>query len=370
VKTERGDIVMANIVSIIMQYLTPDMIGRIAAALGLDRNTAQTSIGASIPALLAAFSGAAAQPGGAQRLADAANQQTGTLDSLTSMIGGQNEFADRGSRMLSSLLGGGQQNALTSAITSFTGIGQGASSSLLGMLAPVVMGVIGKQLGSGGVNSNSVANLLASQKDNIVAALPSGLRDQLRGSGLLDSLQGAAGAAAGQAYSAGRSAADRGYQAARAVPSPPRNWLYWAVPAAAVLALLLYVFNRPEERVAVQVPPATSSTQNLVVGGLDVNKHVNDTLATLRTSLQEVKDPISAAAAQPRLQQVTDQLDKVVGMTGQLSADQRKTLSGMVTPSMPSLNQMFETVLAIPGVAPVLKPHIDTIKAKLGTITA
>jgi hypothetical protein len=369
VKTERGDIIMANSVSIIMQYLTPDVIGRIAVTLGLDRNTARTSIGASVPALLAAFSGAAAQPGGAQRLADAANQQTGTLDSLTSMIGGQNEFADRGSRMLSSLLGGGQQNALTSAVASFTGIGQGASSSLLGMLAPVVMGVIGKQLGSGGVNSNSVANLLASQKDNIIAALPSGLRDQLRGSGLLDSLQGTTGAAAGQAYSAGRSAGDRGYQAARAVRSPSRNWLYWAVPAAAVLALLLYVFNRPEERVAVQAPPATSSTQNLVVGGLDLNKHVNDTLATLRTSLQEVKDPISAAAAQPTLQQVTDQLDKVVGMTGQLSADQRNTLSGMVTPSMPSLNQMFETVLAIPGVAPLLKPHIDTIKAKLGTIT-
>jgi hypothetical protein len=86
--------------------------------------------------------------------------------------------------------------------------------------------------------------------------------------------------------------------------------------------------------------------------------------------LQDVKDPISAAAVQPRLEQVTNQLDRVVGMTGQLSADQRKTLSGMVSPSMSSLNQMFETVLAIPGVAPVLKPHIDAIKAKLGTITA
>jgi hypothetical protein len=361
---------MANIVSLIMQYLTPDMIGRIASVLGLDRNTAQTSIGASVPALLAALGNVATQRGGAQKLADAANQQAGTVDNLASMIGGQNGFAEKGSRMLSSLLGSGQQNALTSAITSFTGIGQGTCSSLLGMLAPVIMGVIGKQLGSGGVDSYSVANLLAGQKDNIAAALPSGLRDQLRGTGLLDSLQGAAGAVAGQAYSAGRTAVDRSYRAASAVPTPSRNWLYWAVPAAAVLGLLLYFFSRPEERVAVQVPPGTSSMQSLVVGGLDVNRHVNDTLATLRTSLQDVKDPISAAAVQPRLEQVTNQLDRVVGMTGQLSADQRKTLSGMVSPSMSSLNQMFETVLAIPGVAPVLKPHIDAIKAKLGTITA
>jgi hypothetical protein len=114
---------MANIVSLIMQYLTPDTIGRIATALGVYRNTAKTAVGASVPALLAAFTGAATQSGGAQRLAEAANQQAGTLDSLANMIGHQDGFADRGSRLLSSLLGGGQQNALTGAITSFTGIG-------------------------------------------------------------------------------------------------------------------------------------------------------------------------------------------------------------------------------------------------------
>jgi hypothetical protein len=31
-----------NLVSLVMQFLTPDMIGRIASALGLDRNNTQT----------------------------------------------------------------------------------------------------------------------------------------------------------------------------------------------------------------------------------------------------------------------------------------------------------------------------------------
>jgi len=56
-----------NLVSLIMQFLTPDMIGRIASALGLDRNNTQTAIGAAIPGLLAGLSGVAAQPGGAQK---------------------------------------------------------------------------------------------------------------------------------------------------------------------------------------------------------------------------------------------------------------------------------------------------------------
>jgi hypothetical protein len=77
-----------NLVSLIMQYLTPEMIGRIAAATGLDRSRASTAVSASVPALLAALSNAATQPGGAQKLADAAKQHVGTLDNLASIIGG------------------------------------------------------------------------------------------------------------------------------------------------------------------------------------------------------------------------------------------------------------------------------------------
>ena len=58
-----------NLVSYAMQFLTPDLIARIAAALGLDRNGTQSAVTAAVPALLAAFSGTAATPGGARGLA-------------------------------------------------------------------------------------------------------------------------------------------------------------------------------------------------------------------------------------------------------------------------------------------------------------
>src|SRR6516225_6556896 len=76
-----------NLVSLIMQFLTPDMIGRIASALGLDRTNTQTAISAAIPGLLAGLSGVAAQPGGAQKLVDTVRQQTGALGSFANMIG-------------------------------------------------------------------------------------------------------------------------------------------------------------------------------------------------------------------------------------------------------------------------------------------
>ena len=125
-----------NLISLIMEYLTPELIGRIASALGLDRNNASTAIGASVPALLAGICGAATQPGGAQKLLDSARQQTGTLDKFSSMIGGDKAgLIDKGSQMLSSLFSSQQQTALAGAVGKFSGLNTGTGSSLLGMLA-------------------------------------------------------------------------------------------------------------------------------------------------------------------------------------------------------------------------------------------
>src|SRR5262245_38067149 len=60
------------------------------------------------------------------------------------------------------------------------------------MLAPIVMGTIGQQQGTRSFDAGGIANLLASQKDNIAAALPAGFSNLLGGTGLLDSLGGAA----------------------------------------------------------------------------------------------------------------------------------------------------------------------------------
>src|SRR5215472_13686034 len=360
-----------NLVSLIMQFLTPDMIGRIASALGLDRNNTQTAIGAAIPGLLAGLSGVAAQPGGAQKLVDTVRQQTGALGSFANMIGasGQSSLIEKGSQVLSSLLGGRDQTALAGAVSKYAGLSQNASGSLLGMLAPIVMGTIGQQQGTRSLDASTITSLLSSQKDNIVAALPAGFANLLGGTGLLDSLGGAARtatAAAGQTArvtaSAARAIGDTGQRAA----SVSRNWLYWLIPLLAILALLIYFF-RPAEQV---VQPSVPTIPSLTVGGLDLGKQVTDSITNLRTTLTSITDAASAQAALPKLREVTAQIDRVDGLLGQLSPEQRKVLAGVVNPLMPSLNQLFDKVLAIPGVAELLKPTIDALRAKLAALTA
>src|SRR5262249_53554616 len=156
-----------NLVSLIMQFLTPDMIGRIASALGLDRNNTQTALGAAVPGLLASLSGGSTHPGGSQKLVDAGREATCALGSLAYMIGasGQSSLIEKGSQILSSLLGGRDQSALVGAVGKYAGLDQGASGSLLGMLAPIVMGTIGQQQGTRSLDAGAITSLLSSQKD-------------------------------------------------------------------------------------------------------------------------------------------------------------------------------------------------------------
>ena len=94
-----------NLVSAVMQFLTPDMIAKIASVLGLDRNVTQKAISGAIPALLASFADVASTPNGARQLTNTLTQQSASIDSLKNLIGGsgQNLLQETGSSMLSGL---------------------------------------------------------------------------------------------------------------------------------------------------------------------------------------------------------------------------------------------------------------------------
>src|SRR5215468_5826835 len=330
-----------NLVSYMMQFLTPDMIGRVAGALGLNRSDAQSGVSAVVPALLAAFSGLADKPGGAQSLVNTIKQQSGVLDNFASMIGGSNQssFIERGSSLLTSLLGSHDQAALIGAVARFAGLGQNKASSLLGMLTPVVMGLIGRQIGARGVDIGSLTSLLASQKEQIAQALPNGMSELLDRTGLSSGLE----SAADQARRATTAATGQFTQ----YTSPPReraardttfgipNWAYWALPLIVLGGLLWYLLGKPQQEVAQQ--PAPPVQQSVMVGGVDVKNTIGDGLSDLRTSLQSITDVQSATAALPKIEAARNQIDKVSDLMGQLTPDQRKIVAGVVAAAMPTI---------------------------------
>ena len=80
-----------NLVSLVSQVLTPQLVGSLARAVGVNEAVAQKLVAAAIPTILAALATTAAAPGGAQKLADTvSNSDPDLLSKLTGAIGGGN----------------------------------------------------------------------------------------------------------------------------------------------------------------------------------------------------------------------------------------------------------------------------------------
>jgi hypothetical protein len=369
-----------NLVSYMMQFLTPEMVGRIAAALGLNRGDAQSGVSAGVPALLAAFSGLADKPGGAQSLVNTIKQQSGVLDNFASMVGGTNQssFIERGSSLLTSLLGTHDQAALTGAVARFSGLGQNRATSLLGMLTPLVMGLIGRHIGARGVDSGSLTSLLASQREQIAQAMPAGMGEALDRAGVgtgLESARAPAAQAARPTASTSPASAARPVTDTRApgAATSSSNWVYWAIPLLLLGGLLQYLFGPGPHRQqqAMQQPPTpevTAANKSVIVDGVDVKNTLGDSMSDVRTSLQGVTDVDTARGALPKLDAAKNQIDKVSGLAGQLTQDQRKTIASVVAPALPVIDQLSNKVLDMPGVGDVLRPTLDPVKTKLAEL--
>ena len=52
-----------NLVGLVQQYLTPQLVGSVARAVGVNEAVAQKLVAAALPAILAALATAAAAPG-------------------------------------------------------------------------------------------------------------------------------------------------------------------------------------------------------------------------------------------------------------------------------------------------------------------
>jgi hypothetical protein len=373
-----------NLVSSVMQFLTPDMVARIARTLGIDPDVAQKVVSAAVPAILASFAGLAAKPAGAQQLSETVQQQRpDMLSQITSLIGGpdQKAIADTGSGLLSTLLGGSGLNGLVSAMSIFAGINQNASKSVLGLIAPMVVGALGQQQRSGGLDANGLANLLSSQKDQITAAMPSGLADMLGASGMLDALDGSlrrgadtASAAAGRMASTmsdtARGAGQVGYRAARRPLTA--SWPLWILGLVVLAGLGWYFLGEREHQLAEQtrglINKATEDVATKTPNPADVSADLTSSVDTVRTTLQGITDPASARAALPKLQQATEQMDRINSLAAQLPPSSRKELASLVAASMPALNRLCDRALSNPQIAGLAKPTIDALRAKLQSL--
>ena len=349
-----------------MQFLTPEVVAQIASFLGLDKAATQKAAGGAIPALLAGLSDLVATPAGTSQLSKLLSQQVASPTDLLRNVGAQG-LAETGSSMLSGLFGGRTMDAMAQAVGKFAGTGDSGGKSLLSVLGPIVLGALGQQQRNAGLDANGLASLLRSQKDQIVAAIPSGLADHLGAAGLIDKIAGASGrasTAAGQtAYNTGGAAAAR--------------WPYWLAALIVLGGLAWYAINREGRQTVAELPAPTRTATGtvgmapayLTVDGVNLAGQVNSSINTLKSALPGMTDASAAQAALPKINEAIAQLNDLTARVQKLSPEGRSTFAKMIVLVTPSVREMCDKVLATPGVAPVAKPAIDDLRAKMDSLS-
>lgn len=185
---------MSTLINSVKSYLTSELIGKVAGTLGESESgisKASTGlVGSILGGMLSKSNDSGVMSTIFSLLKD--GKTTSVLGDIGSLIGqgnlAHNDPKDISGKFIGSLFGNKVPD-LINGVSSFAGIKSSSASSLLGMIGPLVMGVLGKKIATGGLNLSSLTSLLSSEKDSITALIPSGLGSALGLSSLMSSGQ-------------------------------------------------------------------------------------------------------------------------------------------------------------------------------------
>lgn len=154
---------MTSILDAVQQQLGPDTIQQMSNALGADPNATSNAVSLALPALLGGLSQNAAQPQGAAALDNALNQHDGSiLDNLGGLLGGASGGGGIGGAILGHIFGA-RRSTVEQGVGQRSGLDAAQVAQLMAMLAPIVMGVLGRMKQSKGLDANSLPEVLQQQ---------------------------------------------------------------------------------------------------------------------------------------------------------------------------------------------------------------
>jgi len=358
---------------------TSGVADQIGSAVGLEKSKTNSAIEAAIPVLLGGLMKKASTPSGASELSNIFKKQDAEpsiLDNLGSLVSGgaSSKLLGMGTSLLPMLLGSSQAS-IVSVLMKLLGLGDKSVLGLLGSLAPIVMGVVGKQAKSaGGFDPGVLTNLLGSQGSSLNALLPNELKGVM---GLAD-----LGKAASETVSSAARTATQTAQRTAAQAAPASNPLGWLLPLLALGALgaLAYMFmgGKKEEpvkpvkgapAVAAETAPAVKKVPDITAalpelpalelpGGMsidDLKKKLTGSFEGIQETLGTITDVDTAKGAVGKLEEAAKAYAEF-GLDKLPSAAATTALGPFVKPYFQTIGGLLEKLYAIPGVKEVIEP--------------
>lgn len=177
-----------NIMDLISEQITPENIALVTRFAGVDSPAMSKAIAAAIPLLLGNIHASTSEPAGKERFNKAIDEtDTGLPGNLAGAAGDDGSSqASAGGSMPGSLLGNSKSDSIISAISDFSGISTETSTSLLGVVTPMLMGILSKKKQEDSLDSDGLLSLLDDQKGNMTAALTPEMSQYFAGLGVID----------------------------------------------------------------------------------------------------------------------------------------------------------------------------------------
>ena len=229
----------------IRAYLTPELISGASSAVREPESATRAALNTSVPSVLAGLTHLSSSSEGVSKLGNLVRDGAfaPVADNASTLFGGTptTNMMSAGQQLLGNIFGE-NSSSVTDMLARDSGIRSSSASSLMGMTAPLVLGVIGKYASSQGLDASSIAGLLRGQKESIFGALPAGM-SQLIG------LSGPRAVPPStnnyrDTSTAVRDVPRQTYSAAPTVPSATGSKKWMWIGLIALAALLLWMFAR------------------------------------------------------------------------------------------------------------------------------
>ncbi len=328
-----------NLQSLIQAELGPDVVGRLASALGTSDAAAQGALRTIVPTMVGALVNRGSTHDGASiLLATLRRIDPGVLDDVAGKFREKDftAFSRQGSDLLPGMFGAKLGPALDE-LTAVTALDKPALSRVLGALAPIVLAYLRQAVGREQLDALGLANLLDGQRPHLATSLPRTLGDIL-----------------GLAVAPPRTLSE---PTLRVEAPPPRRRSFGGFATAAIgLVLVAFAYAAIRDaRSEPGLPDVAADAPVSVVAGFE------DTIETLRGALVAVEDEASAKEAVPALIAAEGQIDNLSLGLGVLPHSVRSQLAVRARSFGPTLDEEASRIDEIPAARDLLSPLASKI---------
>ncbi len=160
-----------SVLEMIQQKLGGQAVEQISRRIGADTGTTGNAIDAALPLLLAAMARNTNDDSQARSLHAAVTQDHdgSVLDDVPGYL--NQDQTGAGAGILRHVLGG-KQPTVQEGLGQATGLGAGQTGQLLTMLAPLVMGALGRAQQERGLSAGGLSGLLSGESNNLRQSAP------------------------------------------------------------------------------------------------------------------------------------------------------------------------------------------------------